>query len=303
MKNSSIPSAGPSFICENLTFISQIRDTPSLTEPFKVIALLIFILGVIGNIATVIIISSWKKLHTPTFTMIACLALSDSFSLLQIKLRIFTNYDSILWHCYKLKLEHLQVINDMMVFMGRLGAGTQLMLLASLRYCALVYPIHFNIKCTPRKVIITSACASVLLLIFGIFSGLLNAEVFFTFRRQLVFYACVNILNCVVPASVFLTLHILKVRALRQSPSQNDTISMRMNIVISFVLVVYVISSASYAIHNTISIFNWNIPLAMEQLTNLSFLINCAANPFIYFLSSPYVIQLFLRIGQCHFRK
>ena len=47
--------------------------------PYYLAVVLIFTLGFIGNIVTVAIISCWRKLHTPTFTMFACLAASDVY--------------------------------------------------------------------------------------------------------------------------------------------------------------------------------------------------------------------------------
>ena len=58
--------------------------------------LLIFTLGFLGKIVTVVVISCLRKLHTPTSTMIACLALSDAYSLLVWFIDQLTNVSSLL---------------------------------------------------------------------------------------------------------------------------------------------------------------------------------------------------------------
>ena len=100
--------------CEDLPFI-QSRWTDNV--PYLVVVLLIFMFGFIGNIVTVAVISCWRKLHTPTFTMIACLAVSDAYSLLSYTLYMYTNVLDFI-SCY-ITFDFIYIIMYTLYSMGR----------------------------------------------------------------------------------------------------------------------------------------------------------------------------------------
>ena len=251
--------------------------------------ILIFTSGFIGNIVTVCVISCWRKLHTPTFTMIACLAASDAYSLLSYTLHFYTNV-AVLITC-KLRTYTFLYCCFALFSLGRFNPGMQLCVLACLRFTAIVYPLKFQANCTCKTVIVMSIVGSVIMLIVSVVYVVLSSyqiEVNVgTCAVDTVIYA----VNFIVPASIFTVLHCLKLRALRQSPTLNSNSSLKMNVVVSIVLSIYVISSASMMM-GCIIVMQYTVHFLLF-VVNLSFLINCAINPFIYFFSSPPIVQLF----------
>ena len=264
-----------------------------------VAVVLIFTSGLIGNIVTVCVISCWRKLHTPTFTMIACLAASDAYSLLSYTLITYTNLLSFITCKLRIFADAFKYCLLILFYQGRFIAGMQLCVLACLRFTAIVHPLKFKTYCTCKAVLVMSFVGSVVSLISCI------AVTVFTLAIEYEEYYAVNTVifavNFIIPSSLFMVLHCLKLRALRRSPALNSNSSLKMNVVVSIVLSIYVISSASMMMN---FILVWQYQLAfLSFVTNLSFLINCAINPFIYFFSSPPVVELFRKIWHRFFKK
>ena len=277
-------------VCEDvhLTILRGFSDY----IPYYVAVILIFTSGFIGNIVTVCVISCWRKLHTPTFTMIACLAASDAFSLLSFTLNEYTNVWSIIT-CTMRKSAHFVAFLYcwFTVFdLGRFNAGMQLCVLACLRFTAIVYPLKFKTYCTCKAVIVMSFIGSVFSLIISVAITVSSLTENDNDDEYVAVYTVIYALNVIVPSSIFTVLHCLKLRALRRSPALNSNSSLKMNVVVSIVLSIYVISSASMMMSG-ILVLQYRI-LFFTSVANLSFLINCAINPFIYFFSSPPIVQL-----------
>ena len=195
--------------------------------------------------------------------------------------------------------EVLHIAYNLMGFVGRLSAGTQLCLLARIRYIAIVHPLKFQATLTTKRVVVMSACGWVIVLVFSTFSAFVAMYFIRTHTTRLLYYAVLNSSNCLIPASVFITLHCLKVKAISRSPTLSSNSSSRMNVVVALVLLIYVLTASSVAINQLyiyVTEYAYNI---MNKLTVLSFLVNCAVNPFIYFISSPPFIQIVRRMRQC----
>ena len=109
-------------------------------------------------------------------------------------------------------------------------------------------------------------------------------------------------LNFIVPTSLFISLHCLKLRAMRRSQALNRIFSSRMNVILILLMSVYAVSSAStligyiLACHTDIYIYSNIYTMHIDFIIVLTFMFNCAVNPFIYFFSSPPIAQLFSKI-------
>ena len=271
-----------------LTILPRFSDD----VPYYMAVVLIFTLGFIGNIVTVCVISCWTKLHTPTFTMIACLAASDAYSLLSYTLHFYTNVAFFI--TCKLRTYAFLYCCLALFCLGRLNAGMQLCVLASLRFTAIVHPLKFKTYCTCKTVIVMSFVGSVIMLIVSVVYVVLSSYKIEVNEGTCAVDTVIYAVNFIVPSSIFTVLHCLKLRALRQSPTLNNNSSLKMNVVVSFVLSIYAISSASMMLSCIIEM-QYTV-YSLLFVVNLSFLINCAINPFIYFFSSPPVVQLFRKI-------
>ena len=271
-------------------------DAPFFPPPNNVshfvVELLIFTLGFIGNVVTVAVISCWRKLHTPTFTMIACLAVSDAYSLLSATLYAHTN---LLWLTICLNPHSSMIFYTFYVLLslGRFNAGMQLCALVCLRFTAIVYPHKYKAYCTCKAVIMVSLVTSIFILIF--------CAVHSTFVEVLgnncVFNTSICAVNFIVPCTFFISLHCLKLRALRRSPALNNNSSLKMNIVLSILMSIYVISSASMMLNIILRCFyGYTYDEYLNFINRISFSCNCAINPYVYFFSSPAIVQLFRKM-------
>ena len=286
----------------NFSTVDWCEDLPFLPEfshklPYFVSEVLIFTSGFIGNIVTVCVISCWRKLHTPTFTMIACLAASDAYSLLSFTLDTFTNLrESVI--CIR-GFDILNDLVDLFYLVGRWNASMQLCVLACLRFSAIVYPLKFKTYCTCKAVIVMSLVGSLITLIFSVVYQVIVSKLevpYIDFKSIYTVNTVISVVLFLVPTSIFTVLHFLKLRALRRSPALNSNSSMKMNVVLIIVLSIYVISSASMMM-SFILVRQYRIYF-LSSVAKLSFLINCAVNPFIYFFSSPPIVQQFRNIWQ-----
>ena len=279
------------------------KVTPFFRPPgnisYFVVELLIFTSGFIGNIVTVAVISCWRKLHTPTFTMIACLAVSDAYSLLYYTLYRQTNvwllilcYEFVAW-MYSFPMTFV-TFNVFLQF-ARFNGGMQLCLLACLRFSAIVYPLKYQAYCTCKAVIVLSAVTSVIILMSSAVESTLHVALKYNCAVRTPLVA----LNFIVPTTVFISLHCLKLRALRRSPALNNTSSWRMNVVLIVLMSVYVMSSTSILIASIVGCIIRDVRFLntdFDVIITTSLLLNCAVNPFIYFFSSPPIVQLFRKV-------
>ena len=166
MNDSTNSSADNISSCEDVPFLkSKLVDD----VPYLVAVAIIVTSGFTGNMFTVVIILCWRKLHSPTFTMIACLAVSDTLSLLSYTMYSYTNVYSLI-----LCTDFRKTVGDFVTFvtfhtligLGRFNAGMQLCILACLRFRAIVYPLKFKTYCTSKAVIAMSVLGSVMVFIF-----------------------------------------------------------------------------------------------------------------------------------------
>ena len=280
---------------------SSFRFKLTRDGPYRVVLLLIIVAGFIGNVATVAVISCWRKLHTPTFTMLACLAVSDAYSLLTFMLDYLTNLHNLIFCIYKYSLRNMvyyEIFSGIyytLYILGRLNAGMQLSELVCIRFVAIVYPIKFKTRCTCKSVIVISVGVSVMVLILATVSRIV--------ARVKSLASCdismaTLVVNFFVPSSILTVLHFLKLRALRRSPASNNNSSLKMNVVICIVMTIYISSSVSDMIIEIILCYthSFNEMDHFEKIRSISFVINCASNPFIYVFSSPPFIQMFQKM-------
>ena len=262
-----------------------------MSSSFSIISLCIFAQGIVGNILTVAVISCSEKLHTSTYTMIACLAVSDVFSSTMFLLLYYTNIITLIIFCYGINYDIANILLMLMSFQGKLNAGTQLCLLASLRYIAIVKPLRFQIYWNTRKVVIMSVFGWIFVFIFSALCAIFYLYVVSNYTQECNLFIFINITNFIIPTSIFITLHCLKLRALRRSPVLNNKSFVRINVVITLVIVIYILSSASISIERAYGCHRLLYSNHLYQFSNISFLFNSAINPFIYFFASPPILN------------
>ena len=220
--------------------------------------------------------------------MIACLAVSDAYSLLQHFLWHYTLLYNILFYNFCVDRAAYDIARNLTIYIGRYNAGFHLSLLAIVRYMAVVHPLKFKTYCSSKKVILASLFTWIFVLLFSTLCTIvvINRHHIFKSKRQSYdFRASLSFLNFIIPTLLFITLHCLKMRALRRSPALNKNTSRKMTIVITIIILIYVASSASIALGQfEIEFFG--------KINTLAFITSCAVNPFIYFMSSTPMVRL-----------
>ena len=248
------------------------------------------VIGFVGNIATLMVISCWNKLHTSTFTMLACVAISDTHTLLQIYLWEFTPLNFLLM-CKKLR--GVLKAQFFLLMVADDNTWMQLCLFAVLRYIAIVYPIAFQTRYSPRRVVLLSACGWILVFMLCGSKLILNIYVSDKYAKDI--WLIIHIFRLIFPTTLFITLHYLKFKAIRRSQSVNTGSALRMHIIVFMVLLTYVITALSYLIQN----IQYRFELKSGKYAvnpAMTIMINCMINPLIYVFASPPITHMILKM-------
>lgn len=212
-----------------------IRDVYQVPDFEFVIVVSISILGLIGNLATILKIALDKKLHTPTFLAISSLAISDFIYL-------FTSIIYELHLFFKLRSIRPSVFGFIILLLAT-NSSCDVVFLFFLRYALIVHPLKCRQYLTNSLVISVSFAlwgySAVFLILSTLFIPLL--VIFDTYDTSRVVPIGILMWTTVVfilPVTVIMILHCLKIRRLRSS-TVNPAISRKMSWIISIICVLY----------------------------------------------------------------
>ena len=259
----------------------------------KVLALFMVIVGLIGNTLTVTVVACRKEMRTPTYTMIACLAVTDAVSLMMWYTELYTNTWYWMSKCFRVKIRGPYFDVHTVLNFAKSNAATHLCLFALIRYIAVVHPLTFQQSVTPKRVILLSVIGWLVIFIFVMIIAFIsdNVEASSRYKVRLL----LDVLYFIVPTTIFLTFHCLKVRALRRSPSLHNNVEHRMNIIVIIILSIFVLVALETPLIRLLILFD-AMNFYVRGVGNLLFLFNCANNPVIYFI--PTFLKL-VRHLQC----
>ena len=282
--------------CEDLPFF---RPELSDNVPYLVTVILIFSTGCMGNVVTVVIISCWRKLHTPTFTMLACLAVSDAYSLISYMLILDTNVEGIIrcqcvkWRCNS-NSYHISITFQILNRLGRFHC-----------WYAVVYTGITSIYCNSLpsqvqdKLYLQVGDTNVFAWI-GCHSYLCSCICYLSSKdchKRVCSPHCVRCFTFYHTIFNFYCITYFKIKRNTFIPKSEWQCITENEHRITIVLSIYITSSASVMIINIIYChMDGKIDMYWIFITKIFFLGNCAINPFIYFFSSPPIVQLFRNI-------
>ena len=259
---------------------------------FFVVITIIFVFGFIGNWATVI--SIWQKtsLHTPTFTAIGCLTLSDTFALA-------SRYVSLLKGFY---LGEMSSVLFSLVFTLSLSfyicSTLHIMLLSVMRYMLVVHPIRSLSLVTNKRI----RCISGLIWIVTILGCI---PYFIQLERahreshaDYLLETIVSFIFATIPSMVIIGLHCAKLRAINGPLSElHPHQARRMSLLVGFILGFQVISTVPGLIHFAFRFIqevdkssymkhsDWLSEFVL--FVAVTMLANHAADPIFYFALTP----------------
>jgi hypothetical protein len=265
---------------------------------------------VLGNIAVIIVVSTKKTLHTPTFTAIACLSVADLLCSCARSVQMFSNMHVVIGYqeWYKHMLGEIRVYTIH-------SANFHIVLIAYLRYVFIAKPLQ-SLTITTKHVLKMSGgvwAVGILAVVWHSLEIILRNQRDITYVNYL-FEIILGIYIIFVPLLLLAVLHVMKIFKLRQrgqlSREQPSSISTQMSLMLFVLIVIYVLSTfpalvsvvlqlVCFLIENRIyecQLFSSYYNIAIVALC---LLLNNSINPVIYFFFSPPCRNLFRRLTQC----
>ena len=239
------------FDCSEINFFSYYGKTffsgdirLNYKNYLHVVAVILLLFGTVGNLVTITTICVLSRLHKPTFAMLACLALEDLIGLLVIFVYYWTEATTLITVCGDSSSGRYGISLFMgMLFMAVNNSSFHISTLMCIRYHIIVHPFRSKERLTCRLVGMTSVTCWAISVILGTVVGILVIKAL----KYLFIFMCVDIgLVIIMPPILMTVLHCLKVRALNVSPTLSVNVSRKMSCVLSWVLLVYIVTSLTF---------------------------------------------------------
>ena len=257
-------------------------DETVLDEAFNYICLIIAILGVIGNIVTIIKISCQSRLHTPTFVAIKCLGVSDLVSII-LTTGTLTNIVVILQQNWFLYIQVYGICFSTAYF----SSSGHILLLSVVRYIILVHPLHGRQYLTTTFVSLGSLSVWILSFSFCLLVILFLSTNYITDTAKTNVILTIRVMECLVVVLLVIPMHKRKLMILRQSSVSRQT-PRKMTLIVTLIIgiflffrlidIIYMILFAFFETEFVLFFKN------MHFIFNLFALINFSSNPYILFM-------------------
>ncbi|XP_048742860.2 thyrotropin-releasing hormone receptor-like [Ostrea edulis] len=305
-----LPNASSLLNCSNATFQPASETiSDSSWALITIISTILLVIGVIGNTIVIIVVSTRKKLRTPTFTAIACLSVADFLCL--CSRYVFT----INGNRYVMGYQFLNIYATVTFYFLH-SANFHIVLITYLRYVFITKPLQS----------VTITTKSVLKMSGGVwFAGILTGSLYclrivlelhdnITAKDGYVFEIISGIYVTFVPFLLIVVLHIMKIFKLKKtghlSSGQHSSISRKMSLMIFIIIVIYLLSTipilTGVILYFTCIFIDFRLAVCHilfcyhpEHVVSMCLLLNNAVNPLIYFFFSPPSLKVLRRIKQC----
>lgn len=261
---------------------------PTQVDIINVICAVIAVLGGIGNIVTIVIISYQSKLHTPTFVVIKCLAVSDFFGLITVSFQYFTNVWTFLRRPNTSSYANLFEIIVNAVY---LNSPSHVLLLCAVRYLLVVHPLDSRRYLTVTVVSLGSLTSWILSFVFAvIYVSVYSA---FGVKDQNIGLALemastiIVILYLVLSVIIIISMHLKKMAAIKKSATKGQ-VHKKMHF-IAFVMLFCLVLCRLPDIVVHFFLFVKKIELFTIHLRNCYFVLNYftySYNPYMLFVLS-----------------
>ncbi|XP_062607082.1 trace amine-associated receptor 5-like [Saccostrea cucullata] len=267
-------------------------------KSIAILTLIIGLLGFVGNIVTIFKIVCDKRLHTPTFLAIGCLALPDTLNIIGIFVRKFSDLFIyvVIQHDYNESM--FEFLTFYFLDQTFISCSTaHIVFLAMIRYLLIVHPLESKVRLT---VPIVMSCS----VMIWIYSLLLSAFILIIIAtitedsidrsgKIMYTFSILSILRGWLAICAIIIMHIKKVMALNMS-SVTNTICLRMNVIICIILSVYVFSLIPFMLFtcyslyvvNTDSLLSFSFVIYMYDICLIFGIFNFSCNPYVIFWAS-----------------
>lgn len=282
-------------VTENMT---SLFEDAAYKQKMEIASTILTVIGVLGNIVTFVTISVNKRLHTVTYTMIACIAPADTTAL-------------VFGYCFIYRLGDfpdsyvLRLVIRGIGLAGEHSSAAHMVFLGAIRCLLIARPVWSLSNLTPKRIVFIST----ILWIFSIcFASGLTSFFYISDRgyvdQSTVLYTIfiVGIYLLGFPLILITVFHCIKIRSiLRSSVIGRVHLSSKMSKVFLLILVVYAVSSTADLVYYIVVLRKYLIENSTEADQALYYaiyavyflwMIHYSLNPFLYFFVSPKVRSL-----------
>ena len=266
----------------NVTKEIEIRkDIPVyLPDTHLLLVAVISVLGITGNILTLIKIIFDKTFHRTVFLIIGTIVFTDI-----VNLSLYLVHSR--FEKEEFRLENVPCVTFLVVFYGAAHASAaHVVFLFGLRCYMISEPIKFG-QISKRTIFVASAVLWIVSVLFSLMYFLLRYKseirstkyVVISFRLYLI----------LIPTLLILVFHVKKVKRLKHTLSKHNVESniIRMSLLTGLILFSYMASAVLFLLCYILSLQNF---LYLEQrflvAAQLAWLINAVSSPCIYFIAA-----------------
>ncbi|XP_062579187.1 galanin receptor 2b-like [Saccostrea cucullata] len=257
------------------------RDVPIyLHKDHFVLVVTITLLGIIGNVLTLVKLTWDKNFQGTVFVVIRTIIFTDVVNLLLYVAHAGFKFGNF-------RLEKVPCATFLVIFYGIAHASAaHVVFLFGLRCYMVSEPIKFN-QLRKRNIIVSSAAIWIVSILFSTFYFVLRykagiqtpSSVIITFRLYLI----------IVPALLIIIFHVKKIHRLKRSMSKHNIEHniIKMSFVTSLILIVYMSSAVLFLVCYIFSLYRFE---SKEKeflvIAQLAWLLNAVLSPFIYVVSA-----------------
>ncbi|XP_052691534.1 olfactory receptor 52B6-like [Crassostrea angulata] len=261
-------------------------------------ASILFCIGLIGNSITVCFVAVSKRLHTPTYVLIGCLAVSDVLASVTRYVQIFAKF---IFEEYSHRC-----IYGIFTFLFLHSARFHMVLVSYVRFVFITNPLHS----------LTLTCKRILWMSFAVWISSVVVSIGYGTVEVLVLKNIISVetlaLNelgfaLYVDGLPFIIVVVFNVRKLYYLYNQTalvrrTRIANSMSVMFWIIIVIYLLSTIyplfytiDYAVLKERSLLNRRLDF-VHNMFSVSLLVNSCLNPLIYFMFSPPVLRLLSRL-------
>ncbi|XP_052692615.1 melanocyte-stimulating hormone receptor-like, partial [Crassostrea angulata] len=256
-------------------------------------ASILFCIGLIGNSITVCFVSVSKRLHTPTYVLIGCLAVSDVLASVTRYVQIF--YESLFYEYYHL------YIYEIFTFLFINSAFFHMVLVSYVRFVFIANPLH-SLNLTCKRILWMSFAIWISSVVVSIGYGafkVLELMNIISFETAVLAEIGFGLYVSGIPFIIVIIFNVRKLYYLyNQTASVRRTrIANSMSLMFWIIIVIYLLSTIyplfyviDYAVLKERSLLNRRLDF-VQNMFSFSLLVNSCLNPLIYFMFSPPVLR------------
>lgn len=264
-------------------------------------ASILFCIGLIGNSITLCFVAVSKRLHTPTYVLIGCLAVSDLLVSVTRYVQIFEK------SFFK---EYTQIyIYWTFSFLFLHSAFFHMVLVSYVRFVFITNPLR-SLILTCKKILLMSCAIWISSIVVSIGYGafkVLKLMNIISFETAVLAEIGFGLYVSGLPFIIVIIFNVRKLYYLYNQTAnvRRTRIANSMSLMFWIIIVIYLLSTIypliyviDYAMLKERSLLNRKLDF-VHHMFSFSLLVNSCLNPLIYFMFSPPVLRLLSRLRKC----